>query len=623
MTEPIRQQAKRLREIEKEIEKVSWLDKEKQAWKPPERLTVSEWADKYRIMDSKTSAFPGKWRTDRTPYLREVMDQYNNPEVEEIVFCCSSQVGKTETLLNIQGYIIDQDPNPALIVYPTLTLAEFASENRIMPMVDLAPTLKEKYDARASARLELQFNGMYLVLSGANSAASLASRPVRYVLFDEVDKFPAMTGKEADPISLAKERTKTFYNRKHFMTSTPTIELGAIWQELMSCAVVKQYHVPCPHCGHYDTFQLKNIKWPEQLSDDPQKVRDVAYYVCAECGGIIEDKYKAEMLRHGEWRPMVYTKDGTWESADYPEGRIRKVGYHLNAIYSPWLTFGDVGSQFLNSKDFPEKLRNFINSWLGEPWRDKASILKSDIVLEKQAGHERGQMPDDALMLTAGVDIQLDHMWYEIRAWGERVTSWLVDYGVCETWDDLEEILFKRRYRNSQGQEFMVSLAGIDTGYRTDEVYEFCSYYPNVAKPIKGASNRLTAPYNLSRIDKGKFQGLMLYNIDTHYFKDFIHGRLRKEPDELGSWSVFKDCPREYAEHITSEQKVITQDRRTGRTKEEWLPISSHAANHLLDCAVYSAAVAEIGNVRYLRKQAIQQQPQRTRRGNISKGLRL
>jgi phage terminase large subunit GpA-like protein len=231
----------------KRTRKIDWLEKEKQAWKPPERLTVSEWADKYRIMDSKTSAFPGRWRSDRTPYLREVMDQYNEPEVEEIVFCCASQVGKTETLLNIMGYIIDQDPNPALIVYPTLDLAEYASENRLGPMIQLSPTLAEKYDARASDRLELQFTGMHLVLSGANSPASLASRPVRYVLLDEVDKYPTMSAREADPVSLARERTKTFYNRKIILCSTPTIELGEIRQQFESCDVTKQYYVPCPH----------------------------------------------------------------------------------------------------------------------------------------------------------------------------------------------------------------------------------------------------------------------------------------------------------------------------------------------------------------------------------------
>lgn len=576
----------------KKREKVDWLPKERTAWKPPERLTVSEWADRYRILDTKGSAFPGKWKTDRTPYLREVMDQYNNPEIEEIVFCCASQVGKTETLLNIQGYIIDQDPNPALIVYPTIDLAEFASENRLQPMINLAPTLLEKYDKKSSDRLELQFVGMYLVLSGANSPASLASRPVRYVLLDEVDKYPAHSAKEADPISLAKERTKTFYNKKIFMCSTPTIELGPIWQQYETSDLQKQYFVPCPHCGHFQTFKMANIKWPKELHNDPQRVRDAAFYVCEECGAIIEDRYKAEMLRNGEWRAL---KQST--------GRVRKVGYQLNSIYSPWLTFGDVATQFLDSKDFPEKLRNFVNSWLGEPWRDKASVMNSDIVLAKQWRHPRGQVPKDALMITGGVDVQMDHFWWEIRAWGERITSWLVDYGRAETWNELEEILINRRYKNAIDQEYLVSLACIDSGFRTDEVYEFCARFADVCKPVKGSSKRLTAPFTVSNIDKSGWSGLKLWVVDTHYFKDFISGRLQKEPGEPGSWMVFQNCPREYAEHITSEQKVTEVDRKTGRVREEWKPISSHAVNHLLDTAVYSAAAAEIMGVRYLQPQ--------------------
>ncbi len=307
------------------------------------------------------------------------------------------------------------------------------------------------------------------------------------------------------------------------------------------------------------------------------------------------------MLRGGQWLESKWV-DGEWQVGGGPKGRVRKVGYHLNSIYSPWLTFGDVAAEFLNSKDFPEKLRNFINSWLGEPWRDKASSLKSDVVLEKQADNERGQVPEDALMLTAGVDVQLDHFWWEIRAWGEKITSWLVDYGRCETWTELEEVLVNRRYRNALDQEFIVSLALIDSGFRTDEVYEFCSYFPDVAKPSKGASTRLTAPFTISKIDKSGYQGLNLYNIDTHYFKDFIAGRLQKEPGEPGAWMVFRDCPREYAEQITSEQKVVSQNRKTGRVTEEWVPVSSQAQNHLLDCAVGSAAAAEIMGVRYLQK---------------------
>ena len=536
------------------------------------------------------------------------MDTYNDPDIEEVVFCCASQVGKTESLQNILGYIVDQDPSPVLIVYPTLELAKWTSENRLQPMFRLSPATAEVFRETDSQRLELQFNGMYLVLSGANSPASLASRPVRIVFFDEVDKYPEASGREADPVSLGEERTKTFWNRKIYKVSTPTVEYGTIWQAFQNADVRKEYYVPCPHCGHYQTLRLQQIKWPKD-ERDPQRVRDLAWYECEQCHGIIEDKHKPQMLRFGEWR-----------AENEPVGRIRSVGYHLNSIYSPWLTFGDVAAEFLSSKDFPEKLRNFVNSWLGEPWRDKAHTMKSDVVLKAAWTHQRGTVPEGAVFLTAGVDVQLDHFWWTVRAWGENVTSWLVDYGRVETWNELEEVLIRRRYRGANDAEYIVSLACLDSGYRTDEVYQFCAQHPELCRPTKGSSSRLTAPFNVSSVDKGAHKGLKLWIVDTHYFKDFISGRLQKEPGSPGAWMVTADCTREYAEHITAEQKVIRQNRRTGRAIEEWVPVSSHALNHLLDCEVNAAVAAEILGVRYI-NQAMAV-PRRQRRV-ISKGVSI
>jgi len=588
---------------------MKWLPKEQQAWKPPERLTVSEWADKNRILDSKSSSQPGKWKTDNTPYLREIMDTYNDPFVEEVVFCKPTQVGGTETGHNILGYIVDQDPSSILVVYPTEKLAEFTSENRIQPMLRLSSKLLERWNQTKSQRLELQFNSMYIGLVGANSPANLASRPVGKIIFDETDKYPQSSGKEADPISLGTERAKTFRDRKIYKWSTPTTENGQIWQSLLACDVIKQYFVPCPHCGEYQTLKLNQIKWSEDLNkliDENEKARRVletAWYECEFCNTMIDDKYRMGMLRAGKWQPVTYA-DGKWAEAVVAQGRIRKIGYHLNTIYSPWVSFGQVAAEFIKSKDYPEKLQNFINSWLGEPWRDKSNHFKSDIVLTKQGVNPRGIVPEDAMLLTAGVDIQLDHFWYEIRAWGEKVTSWLVDYGRCETWEELEEILVYRQYQNVDNQDFVVNLALIDSGFRTDEVYDFCAMNPHICLPSKGSSKIMNTLYTVSKIDKSGYEGLKLYMVNTSYFKDFILGRLQKNANDKGSWNVFNGAQvelRQYAEHICSEQKVTFKDKK-GREQKEWRPVSSHAQNHLLDCAVYSACAAEILGVRYLKK---------------------
>ena len=217
---------------------------------PPEQITVSEWAGKYRMLDSKSSAIPGPWNNDITPYLTGVMDEFNNYETSKIIFVKPTQVGGTEALQNMIGYIVMQDPAPTMIVYPTETLAKSISENRLQPMLRATPELARRFDEN-SQLLELQFDGMYLTLAGSNSPSGLASKPIRFVLMDEVDKYPGTSGKEADPIKLATERTKTFHDKKIYITSTPTLKTGHIWKEKESADIEKHYFVPCPHCGEY------------------------------------------------------------------------------------------------------------------------------------------------------------------------------------------------------------------------------------------------------------------------------------------------------------------------------------------------------------------------------------
>ncbi|WP_201787701.1 phage terminase large subunit family protein [Rummeliibacillus stabekisii] len=230
---------------------------------PPEKLTVSEWAEKYRILDSKSSARPGPWRNHVTPYLKEIMDEFNSIETEEIIFIKPTQVGGTEALNNALGYVVMQDPSPVMIVYPTEPLAEHVSENRLQPMLKLQPELKKRFNELRTSKLEIQCEDMFIALAGSNSPSGLSSRPVKYVLLDEVDKYPGASKKEADPIKLAKERTKTFPDRKIFLASTPTLRTGHIWKAKENADIEKHYFVPCPHCGDYIELKLQQIKWSQ------------------------------------------------------------------------------------------------------------------------------------------------------------------------------------------------------------------------------------------------------------------------------------------------------------------------------------------------------------------------
>lgn len=575
--------------VEKQRPKVDWFPEELEAFKPPERYTVSEWADNFRVLTS-VSAEPGRWRTNRTPYLKEPMDRFTDPLIEKIVLCFGAQLGKTETELNMIGYALDQTSSPTMMVYPTDTIAKFASDKRVQPMIKSVKSISDKFDEN-SKLLELDFNnGNYMVLVGANSPSSLSSRSIKYLFFDEIDKYPAFAGKEADPIKLATERTKTFVDKKIVMVSTPTVESGNIWQAFMSANERRQYYVPCPHCGVSQVLKFKQIKWPEEHNDNADMIRDTAYYECEHCGERIYDKHKMEMLRSGEWRAV-----------NESQSKVRSVSYHLSSIYSPWVTFGDVAYEFKNSKGTPATLMNFINSWLAEPW--KSSKTKSTQNLEfTQSNYPCGIVPDKAVLLIASVDVQLDHFWWEVRAYAPGVKSYLIDYGQASTWEDLEEIIINREYPSEYGEARQVMKAGIDSGFRTDEVYQFCSRFPEVCIPLKGSSNHttMTAPYTMTSLEKGVVGGLKLYVLNTDYWKDFIFARMIRPADEDGTIHLYKKCPQEYSDHLRSEEKQEIRNVKTGAVTVQWKPLTSHPVNHLLDTCTYNAAVADIAGVKYL-----------------------
>lgn len=566
--------------------------------KPPEDITVSEWADKYRILDAKTSAMPGPWRTEQTPYLKGIMDEFNNYETEEIVYIKPTQVGGTECLQNMAGYIIQQDPAPTMIVYPTDKLAESISENRLQPMMKAAPTLKKRFLENESSKLELQFDGMYLTLAGSNSPSSLASKAIRFLFLDEVDKYPGASKKEADPISLARERTKTFHNRKIFITSTPTLKTGHIWKAKEDADIEKHFFVPCPHCGEYIEFKWKQVHFPKEEGMSLADRAEFASYVCQECGCVITDQDKPDMLRLGEWRTV---KQNT--------KFVRKVAFWMNTLYSPFVRFSEVVKEFLKSKDDPEQLQNFVNSWLAEPWEDTKLKTNADLVMERQTEYEELVVPDWAKMLTGGVDVQENCLYWTIRAWGSYLTSQNIAHGQAFSFQEVERVM-NLEYQMPDGTPMVVALALIDSGYNADLVYDFCVSNSDWALPSKGSSNPMLSHYKMSTVNKtdSRAFGMNLVLVDTGKYKDMIAGRMKKK-NGSGSWMVYAGCDREYAEQVTAEHKVNVK-MGNGKVKQEWQLKTSHADNHYLDCEVYALAAADALGVRSLYLNDVKEEPQ-------------
>jgi len=566
--------------------------------RPPEDISVSQWAEKYRVLDTG-SAIPGPWKNVKTPYLVEIMDTLLDSDIEEIIFVKPTQVGGTEAMLNMLAYIAAQDPAPALAVYPSDELGERVVRKRIRPMIYASGPLRQRFRVNESSASELFFEGMSITITGSGSPSQLSSFAIRNLFLDEVDKYPGATKKESDPISLARERTKTFRNnRKIYITSTPTLKTGHIWKALEGADIVKHYFVPCPHCGRYIELRWKQVKFPDDEGMSYADRAEFAVYVCQECSAIITDRDKPEMLQHGEWRTVE-------QRTQFP----RKAAFWLNTLYSPFVRFSEMAKEYLMSKDDPDAFQNFTNSWLAEPWEDTKLKTNADLVLERQTTLPEFTVPAWAKILTAGVDVQETSVYWTIRAWGNYLTSQNIAHGQAGSFAEVERIMNLQYIREDNGDPLVVALALIDSGDNTDLVYDFCASNSDWTIPGKGSSHPMDTHFRLSKVNRtdSKAYGMPLALIDTGKYKDMIAGRMRKE-NGTGSWMVYAGCDREYAEQVTAEHKINVKTAG-GRTTQNWVLKTSHGDNHFLDCEVYAMCAADMLGVRTFHLQEAELQP--------------
>lgn len=557
----------------------------------PEQLKVSEWAEKYRVLD-ETSSIPGKWSNDITPYLKEIMDSFNDPYIDHINFCKPTQVGGTEALLNMIGFIITENPSQTMIVYPTDDLAKNISNDRLKPAFRKSPRLKERFLETKSKELDLKFKGMNLYLRGSNSPSKLASNPIKFLMFDEIDKMGGASKKEASPYNLALERTKTYRNtRKVYTCSTPTLKDNYVWKFNTEAEDQRHFFVPCPHCNTEIELNFKQIIFDRNKEITIADRAETAIYVCQECGCEIENKDKPEMLRNGKWKSVQRKCTGNPKS----------VSFWMNSLYSIFVSWEDVAKEFLESKADPEKLQNFVNSWLAEPWEDTKLKTNADLVLERQTDIEAFIVPEWAKILTGGVDVQENCLYWTIRAFGDFITSQNIAHGQAYSFQDIENVM-NLEYKMKDGTGMVVSLCLVDSGNDTDSVYDFCAYNSDWAYPCKGASNPLLSHYKLSKVNKtdSKAYGMNLVMVDGGKYKDMIAGRMMKENGK-SAWMVYKGCDMEYAQQVTAEHKVNVKNGVKSRL--EWRPKTSHADNHYLDAEVYCLAAADILGIRTMHLQ--------------------
>lgn len=603
---------------------------------PPPLLMVSDWADTYRKLSPEASAEPGQWHTSRAEFQREIMNSVNDPTIQDIVIKSSAQVGKTEIILNICGYFMDYEPAPIMVMQPTILIGESFSKDRLAPMIRDTDVLKAKVKEPRTKDsdntiLHKTFPGGHITIAGANSPASLASRPIRILLCDEIDRYPASAGTEGDPVKLGEKRTNTFWNRKKIKVSTPTIAgYSKIDKEFM-LGTQEEWSVKCPCCGKYQPYEFKRITF------------DTIEMKCLYCN---------EGFTERDWKSQPHK----WIAAN-PDVKRRR-SFHLNELCSPWKQWEEIIEDFKNATDdfkktgSTESLKVFINTSLGETWEERGDGADDTDLLKRRETYT-ADIPDGVLLITSGVDVQDDRLEIEITGWARGYESWGLykkvinkDPQLDTTWNELEEIYDTEMYYQN-GTGLMIAAMCIDTGgHHTNNVYKFIKQMARKNKNIYGIKGYANTPgipliYKKSKVDIKNSKGVIIdhteiWIIGVDAGKEDITSRL-KITEKGPGYCHFPDNKERgynqtYMQGITSEEKV--QKLVKNKLKIVWVK-KAGVRNEPLDLRNYAYAAVEIlkpnwnsleqkieNGINYMKKTAVNSAKKR-RTGVINKGIEV
>ena len=576
------------------------------AWRegltPDPLLSVSEWADQHRMLSSKASAEPGRWRTSRTPYLREILDNLSPASsIERVVVMKGAQVGFTEAGCCFIGYVIHHAPGPMMAVWPTVEMAKRNSKQRIDPLIEESPALAERI-APARSRdsgntiLAKDFRGGVLVMTGANSAVGLRSMPVRYLFLDEVDGYPLDVEGEGDAITLAEARTRTFARRKIFIVSTPTIAGASSIEREYAASDQRRYFLPCPHCAHWQWLRFEQLRWERGR---PETVA----YVCEDCAQPIAEHHKTAMLAQGQWRATA-------------PGNGRTAGYHLSSLYSPvgWRSWREIAAAWESAIDkttgSASAIKTFKNTELGETWVEEGEAPDWQQLLERREDYRIGSVPRGGLLLVGGADVQKDRIEVSIWAYGRGKEAWLIEHRVLmgdtardAVWSDLRALLGET-WTHACGAQLPLARFAIDTGFATQAVYAFVrACRDSRVMAIKGAARGAALIGTPTAVDvsvggRKLRRGLKLYAVTVGIAKQEIYNHLRKQATVAADGVTLMYPPgyihlpqvdAEYLQQLCAEQLVTRRDRN-GYPVREWQKLRER--NEGLDGLVYCRAAA-------------------------------
>lgn len=564
---------------------------------PDPNLNVCQWADRHRMLSSSGAAEAGQYRTDRAPYLREIMEVMSpSHPATDVTIMKGTQVGLTEAANNLIGFHMHMVPCPILMVLPKQGVMGDVSKQRLDPMIEKCPELLERVSPNNVETKE--FPGGVLFLRTARSTSDLKSMPIRVVIFDEIDEYPLDVNDQGDPIGLGVRRTSTYGKRKKIIKiSTPTVEGKSRIASSFQITDQRYYFVPCPHCDHEQTLEWSGVKWKKDDAGRPKL--DTIHYECESCEKPIQEFQKTEMLRRGRW------------IATNPDAPEHAVGFHVNSLYSPygWKSWAEIVQEFFDAKDDPVKLKEWINSILGETWKARGDRPDWTRLKERAEDYPVGVIQPGALLLTCGVDVQKDRIEAEIVGWGPSLESWSVEHVIIEgdVWDDGPDgpwpklsALIEKRWPHEDGGEIGLTLTAVDTGYATSQVY---AWYRTVsAKKVMLVKGKAGVDRMVGYLSKGKASGsgVPLWIVGVDQAKSWIYGKLELRPyygEEGGEVSGYPDGYMHYPQYAPeffrqlSAEKQVMQTDSSGYQKLAW--VKEYERNEALDLRVYARIAAE------------------------------
>jgi phage terminase large subunit GpA-like protein len=585
----------------------TWTELQRASWRLPPALTVSEWADEHRVLGAMTDR-PGRWSSAFTPYAREWVDSSRVRHVRQVTVCASTQVGKTEAANNLLAFHVCEAPAPIMFVTARDVDVRTTYKARLLPMIEACRPLRAELtdSPHDVTRREIAFRRAILYLRAAQSPMELASVPCRIVIGDECDKWPRWTGREAAPLELARERTRTFADHFIYVSSTPTTRAGVIHAEF-EAGDRRRFFVPCPLCGNEQVLRWANVDWDRAAITDARAMERerAAWYRCAGCGGRIEDRHKALMLAQGTWVPEGSTP-AEWRAAGAAADRAAHRSYHLWAGYSPWLAWWQLAHQWLRSFDDPARLQNFVNAWLAELWEervDEASAEAVESCVDDKL--EMGKPPQDVRVVCAAVDVQKDYLVWGVGGWGVDDEFWLVAAGRCGTFAELEDVLF----RNVWGpRQLALRCVLIDSRARRDEVLDFCRRHRPAARPIAGVERESPVPFGTRKLDRHPRTGapleesVIIWTVHVAWFKDLWAAALQrtaKKESRAGTVHLPADLPDDLRGQLSAEHKVRL--RSGNKEVARWVLRPGHRRNEMFDVATYLFAAGRMVRVDLLR----------------------